>query len=178
MRPLNRAFLLFLVGFVFSVTTHADDKRPTELPTPAKAQDVKRMSVMRGAAYETLFTLHSEFPANPSLELYSKALGQPWVSCTWGEATWSHFIDGTKNPAMTVHQWLHMWINEKARRTIVLSVRYLSSDKCAEDRPENNEQHVVVAEYFDQEISEVLSNPQLACGSKTAGGDSRTHGRP
>ena len=48
----------------------------------------------------------------------------------------------------------------------MLSVRNTSSDKCAADRPETDEQQVVLVEYSDADANEVANQLGLTCLKK------------
>ncbi len=142
---------------------------PTEFVLPEGALDVARESAFEGAAFQTSFTLHAEFPANPALDHYSKIIGAPWISCQWGESGWGRYIDVSRKPPLAVHQWLHMWVDESSRRTLALAVRYLSSAASPAEQPDSDEQQIVLVERTDQDIADAISTLQLDCGAGASG---------
>jgi hypothetical protein len=158
-------FALVLFAFACSSFALAGEEQATSLPTPASAVDVRHQSFNDGHASQTDFKLTAKFPANPALTHYAATLDKSWASCAWME-DWNHFLDGTKNPAVTIHQTGHIWLKSQAKRFIMLSVRYISSDKSAVERPETDEQHVVIVEYMDVDTIEVANHLGLSCAKE------------
>jgi hypothetical protein len=140
----------------------AQRETPTVIPVPPGAMDLRQFSFVNGKAFQTDFTLRARFPETPALQHYVKVVGDPWVRCEWSQPEWQRFIDGTVTPNQTVHQQIHMWINPGARRTLLLSTRYYSAT--AHNRvPDNDNQRVVVVEYFGEDTKEVISRLNLKC---------------
>jgi hypothetical protein len=154
--------ILFAVTFACFSLTLAAEEQATSLPPPSSAVDVRHHTFNDGHAFQTNFKLAAKFPANPALTHYAATLDKSWSSCAW-MGDWNHFLDGTKNPAVMIHQTGYVWLKPQAKRFIMLSVRYISSDKCAVERPENEEQHVVIVEYVDVDTSEVANQLGLSC---------------
>lgn len=136
-------------------------KEATRLPKPSGAIDVKELRILNGQAYQTNFTMKVRFPANPVLKHYSSVIKGPWVRCDWSPE-WERFIDGTVTPNITVHQQMYMWVNRPARRTLMLATRYYSSDRCA-GNPENDDQQVVLVEYMNENIDDTIASLNLVC---------------
>jgi hypothetical protein len=158
-------FVLLLLTFSCYSFAFAAEEKTTSLSTPSEAVDVSHHSFNDGHAYQTDFKLTARFPANPALAHYAAVLDASWISCGWMK-DWNHFLDGTKNPAVTVHQTGHVWLKPEAKRFIALSVRYISSDKCVGENPESDEQHVTIVEYIDVDASEVEKQLGLSCATK------------
>jgi hypothetical protein len=146
--------VLFLVG-----CTH----EPTPLPVPNGATDVERFSILDGQAFQTQFTLQADYPAAPALSFYTGQIASPWVHCDWGPE-WSRFGDVQGAASYTVHQQLHMWVNHEAQRTLMLSMRYRSPDKCCEV-PDNSLQHIMLVEYFGDDVEETIKRLELRCSN-------------
>jgi hypothetical protein len=158
--------IFFVATFACCWSTFAGETEvATPISTPVGAFDVARHSFNDGHAFQTDFKLIAKFPANPAFGLYAAKLDQSWTSCVWGKE-WDHILDGRKSPPVMIHQTAHVWLNAAARRFIMLSVRYFSSDKCSVERPENDEQHVVIVEYTDVDPSQIRSQLGLACTSE------------
>lgn len=87
----------------------------------------------------------------------------PWVYCEWGPE-WSRFGDAQETVSYTVHQQLHMWVNRKAQRTLMLSMRYRSPDKCCKV-PDNNLQHIMLVEYIGDDVEEQIKRLDLRCSN-------------
>lgn len=141
------------------------DEQATSLPTPSGAVEIQHYTFNDGHASQTNFKLIAKFPGNPALEHYAASLDGSWTSCAWMDS-WNHFLDRAKRPAVTVHQTGHVWLRPQSRRMIMLSVRNTSSDKCAADRPETDEQQVVLVEYSDADANEVANQLGLTCLKK------------
>lgn len=135
---------------------------PTPLAVPDNAVEVRRFEFLRGRAYQTDFTLKVPYPATPAFEHYLKVVPAPWVRCDWSGPEWQSHLDGTDGPTRTVHQQLHMWVNHDARRTLMLATRYVSASDCA-PTPLNDDQRVVVVEYFGVDVDDSISVLKLKC---------------
>ena len=134
---------------------------PTLLTVPSEAKQLIQLFILDGRAYQTSFTLKTPYPATPALDHYSQQLAEPWTRCEW-IPKWERFLDGTVNPVQTVHQHGTVWINPEQRRSLMLAMRYLSPGKSA-GNPRNENQHVIVVEYFDQDVKELVSLLKLKC---------------
>jgi hypothetical protein len=143
---------------------HAAETQTASIPVPSGAIDVTHRTFNGGHAFQTDFKLTAKFPANPALTHYSKLLDGSWKKCTWIKG-WSHYLDGTRDPAVMIHEAGDIWLKPEAKRYIMLSVRYVSSDTCAGDRPENDQQKVVLVEYADVNTSDVRQELGLSCAS-------------
>ena len=137
-------------------------KCPPAFPVPAGALETRQFPLENGRAFQTDFTMQVRYPGTPALDHYAKTVKAPWVRCEWSGLEWQRFLDSTASPPHTVHQQLHMWLNPDSRRTLMLGIRYISS-KDSRGRPENDTQRVVVVEYFDQDIKDVVAKLNLKC---------------
>ena len=148
--------------------------KSTILPVPNGALDVRQIDLLEGRAHQTDFTLRVKFPASLALEHYSRVVPEPWIRCDWSGPEWQSFLDGTANPIHTVHQQLHMWVNRPAHRTLLLSTKYYSQGTRA-PTPTNDDQRVVVVEYFNDDIDETISRLKLTCPAKQVRSNSAAH---
>lgn len=140
---------------------------PTAIPVPPGATDLRQFSFVNGKAFQTDFTLRARFPDTPALRHYAKIMTDPWVRCEWSAPEWQRLIDGTVTPNQIVYQQNHMWVNPGARRTLLLTTKYYSAT--ARDRvPDNDDQRVVVVEYFGEDTKEVISRLNLKCPPEAA----------
>jgi len=62
-----------------------------------------------------------------------------------------------------IHRTGDIWLKPDEKRFMMLSVRYISSDQCAEERPENDKHKIVLVEYDDADASEVIQRLGLTC---------------
>ena len=138
---------------------------PTRISPPERAINVREIDFPSGSGHQTDFILRLKYPANSALDYYSKALPTPWQKCDWSGPEWESFVDGTVSPAQRVHQQLHMWINRSAHRTLMLAMQYRSASDCT-PVPTNDEQRVVVAEYFGANVDETISKLKLQCPAR------------
>ena len=127
-------FFVFALVIASSWSALANEESATPLPTPSSAVDVGQHVFNDGHAFQTDFKLIAEFPANPALTHYAATFDKSWTGCAWMD--WNHFLDGTQNPPATIHQTGHIWLKPQAKRFIMLSVRYVSSDKCVRLAPD------------------------------------------
>lgn len=159
-----RLFLYILLT-VASLRAFADEVVATSLPSPSDAVGVAHHTFNNGLAFQTDFKLSMKYPSNPVFAYYSGLLDKTWTSCNWGDG-WTSFIDGTRNPAVRIHQIAHVWLKPAEKRFISLSVRYISSDKCTSEQPETDEQHVALVEYADADTAEISKLLELSCAVK------------
>jgi hypothetical protein len=161
---LRRALTVLLL--VFSFDAHAVDDTPTQLMPPQGAKDIRNVTFNDRHAVQMNFKLYPKFPENPALDHYLKQFDGDWSSCSWG-GKWDHFIDGRQKPEVTIHQWMHIWVNEKKRRAVVLVSQYKSEGVCPADRPNNDEQLVSIIEYIDIDPSEMVTTLKASCEART-----------
>jgi hypothetical protein len=135
--------------------------QPTKLPLPAGAKDVQEIELSEGGAHETYFKIDVPYPENPALEHYKAIVKKPWVRCSW-IPVWESFIDGTSHPPRTVYQQATVWINRDTKRTLMVSSQYSAPEKSGE-RPDNNDQKVVVIEYMHQDVDKIIATLKLQC---------------
>lgn len=57
---------------------------------------------------------------------------------------------------------MHIWINRPAKRTLMLATRYYSSEKCA-GNPENDDQEVVLVEHMASDVDDTVTKLKLKC---------------
>jgi hypothetical protein len=152
----------------------APREEPTRVPPPSGAIDVREVDFQGGSGHQTDFILRLKYPTNSALDYYSKALPKPWQRCDWSGPEWESFLDGTVSPEQRVHQQLHMWINRSAHRTLMLAMRYRSPGECA-PVPTNDQQHVIVAEYFGADVDETISKLKLQCPAREVRSNSLPH---
>ena len=151
-----------MFSLVFAAITLAAceaSEKSTELPTPTGAIDVKELRLFNGQAHQTYFKMKVRYPGNPALEHYSNVIKGPWVRCDWSPE-WRRFIDGTVTPNKTVHQQMYVWINRPAKRTLMLANHYYSSESCA-GNPENDDQEVVLVEYMESDIDDTACEAKV-----------------
>jgi len=67
-----------------------------------------------------------------------------------------------------------MWVNRPAHRTLLLSTKYYSQGTRA-PTPTNDDQRVVVVEYFNDDIDETISRLKLTCPAKQVRSNSAAH---
>ena len=154
-----RAAVLIVAAIIVGI---ARAEEPTPLPLPVHAIGVRQSLVFDGRAIQTDYMLRAKYPATPALEHYLRVIREPWIRCQWSGLNWESFLDGTVKPTQTVHQQLHIWLNPKARRTLVLATKYFSAGQSARE-PDNDDQRVVLMEYFAQNVREVARDLQLKC---------------
>lgn len=147
---------------------------PTPLLVPEAAIDLNQFEFLQGRAFQTDFTLKVSYPATPAFEHYLKVVPPPWVRCDWSGPDWQSHLDATQGPVRTVHQQLHMWVNRDARRTLMLSTRYYSAADCA-PTPLNDDQRVVVVEYFDVDVDDTISALKLTCPASAVRSNTAPH---
>ena len=102
-----------------------------------------------------------KFPQSPAVDFYQKSLNAPWVKCEWASA-WSSHVDAQGTEPFTVHQQLHYWVNPEIERTLMLTLRYHSTDDSWEI-PDNDTQHIVVVEYLRTSVADTISHLKLRC---------------
>ena len=163
-----------VVALALLLTACPEAHVPTSLAVPNGAIDLKQFIFLEGRAYQTDFTLKIAYPATPALEHYLKAIPKPWVRCAWSGPDWESHLDGTEGPTRTVHQQLHMWINRDARRTLMVATRYISPGDCA-PQPLNDEQRIVVVEYFGVDVDDTISALKLTCPGPEVRSNSTPH---
>jgi hypothetical protein len=152
-----------IVAFCTLINLSYADEAASVFPPPSGAVNVMNHTFNDGGAHQTDFVMHAKYPASPAYQHYSNAVGRTWQTCAgWGGDKWERYLDGSHGPLKTVHQQLHMWVNAASRRTLVLGVRYLSSDNCGDD-PESDEQHVVLVEYLDQDVPAIMKLYGVQC---------------
>lgn len=156
-----RKAIFCLVVVAITLAACKASVKPTALPTPAGAMDVKELQLFDGQAHQTTFKMKVRFPGNPALEHYSNVIKGPWIRCDWSPE-WQRFIDGTVAPKKTGHQQMHIWINRPAKRTLMLANRYYSSEKCA-GNPENDDQEVVLVEHMASDVDDTVTKLKLKC---------------
>jgi hypothetical protein len=156
-----RTAIFFLAFVAIALAACEASEKPTKLPTPEGAINVKELQLFGGQAHQTYFKMKVRFPGNPALEHYSNVIKGSWVRCDWSPE-WQRFIDGTVTPNKTVHQQMYMWINRPAKRTLMLANRYYSSEGCT-GNPENDDQEVVLVEYMGSDIDDTVAKLKLQC---------------
>jgi hypothetical protein len=144
-----------------ALATPAFAEEATQLSAPEGAKGLREDRILDGRAHQTSFTLEVRYPIAPAFEHYSKQLGAPWVECEW-IPQWQSFGDHTMKPPRRVHQQATIWINPKQRRTLMVMSRYYSSIEGA-GNPEYDTQHVVVVEYFGQDVKQHVESLKLKC---------------
>jgi hypothetical protein len=87
------------------------------------------------------------------------------VRCDW-VPEWQSFLDAAVTPNRTVHQQMHVWINREARRELLLAMSYYSPPTDCAPRPSNDDQQVIVVEYFSVDVDEVVEKLKLRCPAK------------
>jgi hypothetical protein len=163
---MNRATALTLLTMIALLASCRSPEEPTKISPPEGAIDVREVKLTDINAYQTYFTMRVRYPANPALAHYSKVIGQPWIRCDW-IPEWQGFVDGTVSPNRTVHQQASVWVNPAARRTLMIASTYQSSANWV-GNPESEDQQVVVVEYFDQDIQQIISMLKLRCPKSNA----------
>jgi hypothetical protein len=162
---LIRQLSIPILCLIFSIGANASDDAPTVLPPPTGAKDIRHVSFNDGHAVQMDFKLYPRFPDNPALDHFQRSLDDSWRSCEWG-GKWDHFLQGQGDSEVTMHQWMHAWINESRRRVIVLVSRYRSVGPCIGGMPNNDEQLVSIVEYIDVEPSESAAIQQASCAAR------------
>jgi hypothetical protein len=87
---------------------------------------------------------------------------------------WDSFLDATVKPIRTIHQQMHIWVNRKERRSLLLSMRYYSPSDCA-PKPLNDEQEVIVLEHMGVDIEEEIRIFKLKCPGRPVRSENAFH---
>ena len=101
------------------------------------------------------------FPSVAPFQHLSAQIEEPWQYCVWGPDWWS-FVDATGEQPELVHSQLHAWVDLKRQRLLVLSMRYLS-EAGRKGPPDDDIQHVVLAEYHERDLADTVEQLGLDC---------------
>ncbi len=153
--------------FTLGILVSGCGPEPTSFSVPSAAKSVERFAILEGHAFQTQFSLESDYPATPALEYFRSSVPKPWVLCEWGQPEWQMFVDGRGETPVVVHQLLHMWINREANRTLALSMRYYSAPEST-FRPDNNTQEIILIEYLAPDIPGTIRDLKLKCEGSEA----------
>lgn len=154
------------VALVALLSACSETYVPTPLAVPDSAIALQQFEFLQGHAYQTEYTLKAAYPATPAFEHYLRIVPAPWIRCDWSGPNWQRFLDSTEGPTRTVLQQLHMWVNREAERTLMLATRYVSAGDCT-SIPLDEDQHVVVVEYFGVDVDDTITHLKLTCPSKS-----------
>ena len=152
---MKRLIVLALLLTLAFVTPSNSIELPTQLSKPEGAFNIHEGNLTDVEAYETYFTMKVAYPANPAIAHYSNVIGAPWIRCEF-IPEWSSYRQGNR----VVHDQAFMWVNKPARRTLLVASKYYSSAKRG-GKPENDDQLVLVVEYFNEDVQEVISSLKL-----------------
>jgi hypothetical protein len=144
-----------LVSVVLCACTRVGE--PTPLPLPQDAIDASYVASAAGRLYQTDFTLEVAYPDESAARHYAQQLSRPWLRCEVLPRWQRHQERG-----VTVHQQAHAWIDREARRTIVVSLRYVTEGERAE-RPAYPVQHVIVREHIGVDVDAEVRRLKLDC---------------
>ena len=137
------------------------DYKPTPLELPEGATNVEMFSIFQVSGHQTVFTIEVKYPANPAFTHVATQLDGSWELCDW-IPEWQSFIDGTVEPEIRVHQQAFIWVKRSENRRLLLSSRYESA-RTWNGAPENDEQTVIVVEYFDDDVEDTIDWLNLSC---------------
>ena len=118
-------------------------------PVPPGVGNASHAVIMENVADHDYFGMSATYPDTPAFGHYLKVFAD-WILCKTPNAEWIGRADTERN--RYVHEFERNWITKDNRRAVTLLLRYASPRTVHRERPDNDNQYVLV-------ISHHVSDP-------------------
>jgi len=138
-----------------------------EFPVPDGASDVKRLVLGASAAQQLFFQIREPYPSTRVLGVYRDFLrAHGWIQCADANKDWASHEDRSSKPYLLVHEISEHWAKRDDRKLLILSTKYYSKN-LSNDRPDSDEQRVIVWVQRVADLERELSELGVDCGSES-----------
>ncbi len=134
-----------------------------EFSVPEGAYNVKRRTLGSNGAEQLFFQTKETYPSTRVLDTYRDFLrNHGWIQCSGANKKWSSHEDRSSSPYLLVHKLSEHWIKRGDHKLLILSAMYYS-EKLTNERPDNDEQHLIVWVQRVADLEKELSGIGVAC---------------
>jgi len=163
---LLKAFLLY--GLLITAVSCSSDTEKYDLignfPVPEGAYDVKKLTFGTSNTQQLFFRIKERYPSTRITEIYRSFLqDHGWTRCPGSKNGWSSHEDRTSDPYLLVHQLIEYWVYPDDNKLLILKAMYYSKE-LDKEKPDNDEQHIIVWVQHTRNLEKELSELRVDCG--------------